>query len=355
MEREASNDMPGRNIYLVGSVPLASTAEVFERVSTAFGHRIARIPDGEVGARSDWVAHLEDLFRNNPDFERSNEAFSVHAGATRRYRYRLKPGKAPRDVIFGNLGYGDHARASYAQFVRLRDAGTIAAGTRFQVDLAPAHSVLWLFVVEGQQAALDPIYNAALAREIEAIAAAVPHDDLAVQLDIASAVFARLERGEPTVYGPTKDEMCERFSSIVAGLADRVPVAAELLFHFCYGDANHRHAIEPTNMGDMVEMANRLSARVARPIQLIHMPVPRERSDAAYFSPLRHLALRPETELALGLVHYTDGIEGTRRRMDTARMFVTNFAVATECGFGRRAPETIPELLRLHVAAADLD
>jgi hypothetical protein len=354
MEREAAIDMPGRNIYLVGSVPLSSTAEVFEQISATFGRRIARIPDGEVGARSDWVVHLEELFRNNPDFERSDEAFSVHAGATKRYRYRLKPGKAAQDVIFGNLGYADHARVSYAQFVRLRDAGAIPAGTRFQVDLAPAHSVLWLFVVEDQQAALDAIYNAAVAREIEVIAAAIPHEDLAVQLDVASAVFARLERGEPTVYGRTKAEMLERFSSIIAALADRVPVGAELLFHFCYGDANHRHAIEPTDMGDMVEMANRLSERVGRPIQLIHMPVPRERSDAAYFAPLRHLALRPDTELALGLVHYTDGIDGIRRRMDTARRFVTNFAVATECGFGRRAPETIPELLRLHVAAADL-
>jgi hypothetical protein len=345
--------MPGRNIYLVGSVPLASTAEVFERVSAAFGHRIARIPDGEVGPRSDWVAHLEGLFREHPDFERSDEAFSVHSSATQRYRYRLKRGKAPQHVIFGDLGYAEHARRSYAAFVRLRNAGAIPAGTRFQVDLVPAHSVLWLFVVEHQQTALDPIYNAAVMREIDAITGAIPHADLAIQLDIASAVFARLERGTPTVYGRTKAEMLERFSAIIAGLADRVPADVELLLHFCYGDANHRHAVEPTDMGDMVDMANRLSERVARPIQLIHMPVPRDRSDAAYFAPLQRLALRPQTELALGLVHFTDSIAGTRRRMDAARPFITSYAVATECGFGRRAPETIPDLLRLHMAAAD--
>src|SRR5262245_47611933 len=314
--------MPGRNIYLVGSVPMTSTAEVFERISAAFGHRIARIPDGEVGPRSDWVAHLETLFRDHPDFERSDEAFSVHAGATRRYRYRLKPGKAPQDVAFGDLGYAEYARASYADFVRLRNAGKILAGTRFQVDLVPAHSVLWLFVVEDQQSVLDPVYNAAVMREIDMIAAAIPHVDLAIQLDIASAVFARLERGAPTVYGRSKEEMLERFSAIIAGLADRVPADVELLFHFCYGDANHRHAVEPTDMGDMVEMANRLSERVARPIQLIHMPVPRDRSDDAYYVPLRRLALRPQTELALGLVHVTDGIEGIRRRMDAACRFV---------------------------------
>jgi hypothetical protein len=345
--------MTRRGIYLVGSVPLSSAAEVFETVSAAFGPRIRRIPDGETGARSDWITHLEALFRDNPDFERSDEVFSVHASAPKRHRYRLKTDKRPQDVKLGNLCYAGSARAAYREFVRLRENGKIAAGTRLQVDLVPAHSVLWLFVVEDQQLALDPIYNAAVVREIEAITASIPHRDLAIQFDIASAVFARLERGGPTIYGPTKPEMHERFSSIIAGLANHVPSDVELLFHLCYGDANHRHAIEPSDMGDMVEMANRIGSKLTRPIELFHMPVPCDRSDAAYFAPLRHLTLRPETELALGLIHFTDGIEGTRRRMDAARPFISNYAVATECGFGRRAPETIPELLRLHVAAAD--
>jgi hypothetical protein len=82
------------------------------------------------------------------------------------------------------------------------------------------------------------------------------------------------------------------------------------------------------------------------------MPVPRDRSDEAYFAPLRGLHLRPETELCLGLVHYTDGLDGTRRRLATAEKFVKDFSIATECGFGRRDPATIPELLRIHAQAA---
>jgi hypothetical protein len=31
----------------------------------------------------------------------------------------------------------------------------------------------------------------------------------------------------------------------------------------------------------------------------------------------------------------------------------TDFSVATECGFGRRRLDTIPELLRIHAQAAD--
>jgi len=70
---------------------------------------------------------------------------------------------------------------------------------------------------------------------------------------------------------------------------------------------------------------------------------------------LRRLKLRPETELCLGLVHYTDGVEGTKQRLATAAKYADNFAIATECGFGRRDPSTIPELLRIHAAVADLD
>jgi methionine synthase II (cobalamin-independent) len=177
---------------------------------------------------------------------------------------------------------------------------------------------------------------------------------LAIQFDVASAVFARLQRNETGVYGATKDEMQAKFAAILAQLANRVPAGIDLLFHFCYGDSNHRHVVEPTDMADMVEMAERLAALVTRPIDLIHMPVPRDRSDDGFFAPLRHLHLRQETQLALGLVHHTDGLEGTRRRMATAAKYAREFAIGTECGFGRRKPDTIPELLRIHAAAAEI-
>ncbi len=148
--------------------------------------------------------------------------------------------------------------------------------------------------------------------------------------------------------------MQAKFAAILAQLANRVPAGIDLLFHFCYGDSNHRHVVEPTDMADMVEMAERLGSLVTRPINLIHMPVPRDRSDDGYFAPLRRLHLRPETQLALGLVHHTDAIEGTRRRMATAAKYAHDFAIGTECGFGRRKPDTITELLRIHAAAAEI-
>jgi hypothetical protein len=341
-----------RYVHLVGSVPLKNAREVFETASTALGTKLKRVPDGETGERSDWITWLEPAFANNPALEKSDELFRIHATGTARIRYRLKPGRSVNDVRFDNLFYADVAKRSYADFAALKRAGKIAPGLKFQIDLVPAHSVIWLFLQDDLHQPLDPVFNVALKREIDKIAATLPHDQIAVQFDVASAVFARLQRNEPNTYGKNRTEMLARFSRILTDLAGHVPAGIELLFHFCYGDSNHKHVVEPVDMRDMVDVANRLSADISRPIQLIHMPVPRDRSDDAYFAPLAELRLKPETELSLGLVHFTDGVAGTRERLATAERHVKDFSIATECGFGRRDPKTIPELLRIHAEVA---
>src|SRR5262249_26245366 len=273
---------------------------------------------------------------------------------TGRERYTLKSGVTPRDVRFPNLFYADIAKESYAVFKQLKDVGAIPADVKLQVDLVPAHSVIWLFLVDTLHAPLDPVYNDAVKRETDTLPPAIPHQELAIQFDVASAVFARLERNEASSYGRTKAETQETFAKIVVDLGNHVPDDVDLLYHLCYGDSNHRHVVEPTDMGDMVEFANRVARDLKRPLQLVHLPVPRNRDDA-YFAPLRRLALRPETELCLGLVHFTDGVEGTKRRLATAKKYAENFSIATECGFGRRDSRTIPELLRIHAEVADLE
>ena len=341
-----------RYVHLIGSVPLADASTVFETVSAALGPRLRRLPDGETGRRLDWITWLEPVFADNPALEKSDEVFRVHATGTARARYRLKQGVAAAQVTFGKLFYADIAAESYRDFARLKHTGKIPAHCRFQVDLVPAHSVIWLFLQDDLHAPLDPKFNEALKREIDKIAAAIPHHELAIQFDVASAVFARLERNDVSSYGHSKAEMQDTFSRILTGLGNHVPPGIELLLHFCYGDSNHRHVVELTDMADMVELANRLIAGIRRAIQLIHMPVPRNRTDDAYFAPLRSLKLKAPTELCLGLVHYTDGVPGTRQRMAAAEKYVKNFSVATECGFGRRSPDTIPELLRIHAEVA---
>jgi methionine synthase II (cobalamin-independent) len=338
-----------RQVHIVGSVPLANAATVFETLGQTLGALAPRLPDGETGARLNWITWLEPQFKDNPAFVATDQEYRVHAQATAMRRYKLKPGATPK---FDDLGIAGIARGSYAAFKAAKAAGKVPATTKFQLDIAPAHTLVRAFVDEADQAKVEPIYDDAIKREIAKVAQIVPHAELAIQFDVASAVFFLLESGKPTRYGKTKDEMQAAFAAQMIALGNAVPPDVDLIYHLCYGDNQHKHSIEPTDTADMVELANRISRGIGRSIQLFHMPVPRNRSDDAYFAPLRNLGLHPETRLSLGLVHHTDGLAGTKARIAAADKVVKDFMIATECGFGRRDPKTIPELLRIHAEAA---
>jgi hypothetical protein len=127
----------------------------------------------------------------------------------------------------------------------------------------------------------------------------------------------------------------------------------ELGFHLCYGDLDAKHFIEPVDATKMVELANLIVRSVSRPITWLHMPVPIDRIDDAFYAPLKSLQLRDETELYLGLVHAQDGVEGTRRRIETAKRFVPTFGIASECGISRgRDPNLALEFIKVCGAAA---
>jgi hypothetical protein len=346
--------MSGHDIHLVGSIPLHDASEVFETVSAMLGPRLRTIPDGETGERTSWLDWLEAVFATHRDFEPSDRKNADPRGGNAKQLYRLKPGFSPDKVVFDTLRHAQVHLASYRDFKRLKDAGRIPAHIRFQVDLAHPISVVRKYVVPEEVPSLEPAYERALLGEIDTIAKAVPHDQLAIQWDVASGVFSHLEWNKPTRFGKDREEMLRFFSAWCIRLGDAVPKDVPLLFHLCYGDFRHKHSVEPTDLAMCVAFANRVSAGSGHSIALFHMPVPRNRSDDAYFAPLKDLKLKPGTQVALGLVHHTDGVEGTSRRVATARKYLDDFLIATECGFGRRPRDTIPELLRIHAKVAGI-
>jgi hypothetical protein len=132
-----------------------------------------------------------------------------------------------------------------------------------------------------------------------------------------------------------------------------VPADADLGFHLCYGDLDGKHFVEPQDTGKMVELANLIVESAGRSVAFMHMPVPVARDDEPFFAPLRGLKLGADTELYLGLVHASDGVAGTKRRMAAARKYAPEFGIATECGMARaRTPDLVHDLIRVHAGAA---
>ncbi|MBO0681797.1 MAG: class I SAM-dependent methyltransferase [Candidatus Dormibacteraeota bacterium] len=336
----ASRGALPHGVHLVGSVPLGSAEEVFRTVVGALGDRLRRIPDGETGPRSDWIVWQYPVLSSRPQFE-------VVPPATDHYRalprLRLREGERAESIRFEQLGYAEAAISSYRLFATLKRDGVIPGGCRFQVSLPTPLAPISAFISTDNQAALEPIYEARMLEELREILAAIPHEQLAIQWD-TNFEFGMLEGVFPVWFSDVRGGILER----LLRLSRHVPPEVELGYHLCYGDVEHKHFKEPDDSRRLVQIASALSSSLDRPLNWIHMPVPKDRYDDAFFAPLGDLRLRPETELYLGLVHLSDGVEGSRRRIQAARRFVNEFGVATECGWGRRAPQAVPELLEIH-------
>ncbi len=256
---------------------------------------------------------------------------------------KRKAGLAPSDITFDELGYAREARASWDTFSKLQGDGVLPSHWRFQVSLPTPLAPVFAFIEASERLETEPVYEAAMRREVEEIASFVPHDKLAIQWDTA-VEFAFLEGLYPAYFPEPERGIPER----LVRYGGWVPDDVELGYHLCYGDADHEHFTEPKDAGRLVEVADGVAHGLERGLQWIHLPVPRDRDDDAYFAPLADLDLDDETALFLGLVHFTDGVTGTRRRIEPARRVVREFGVATECGMGRRPPETVEPLLAMH-------
>jgi hypothetical protein len=263
--------------------------------------------------------------------------------------YKLANGVSPDELDLGQFGYARHAIDSYAKFRELKSSGVIPERIRFQVCFPTPMAILAGFFDLSAQADGELAMEKTFMAEVDEVVASIPNDELAIQWDVCYEIVGH-DGGPPLFYDDILGGSVDR----IARYLGNIPPEVEAGIHLCYGDPGHKHIVEPEDLMTSVKFANAISSGSLRDINWMHMAVPRSRSDDAYFEPLEDLKLRPETELYLGLVHLTDGVDGARKRIAAAEKYLSDFGIATECGFGRRPPETIPDLLKVHADISDL-
>ncbi|MDE2771892.1 MAG: hypothetical protein OXI44_12115, partial [Bacteroidota bacterium] len=365
-------------IHFVGSIAGNNADEVFRNCCGAVGDYLARIPDGETGYRSKYISHLaHTVYARHPDVVTVSRPPPVDPDNPQEWR---KPGedwipmatdasdlwkfglrKGVRTLRFETLGYAEAAIESYKAFCAVREQGIIPEGVRFQVSLPAAVDGMGFFVDRfADMRYFIPAYENAMAADIRRMLEVIPPGDLAIQWDNVASVLeheARVAGHKLPVKIPFLARLLmgspdKRFRQILKTFAANVPPEVEFGIHFCYGDIGHKHIFEPRDLSVCVHLANEAVNHAGRKVNWVHIPAPRDRKDDAYYWPLQHLS--DATHLYLGLVHLTDGVKGTKTRIEVARKYKTPFGISTECGFGRRPPETIPALLELHKEAASL-
>lgn len=349
-------------VLLVGGVPGETPEEVFRACGPVVGDLAIGLTDGEVGQRRMWIVFVAvNIYAEHPDLELVRKPKGVEgmpwyvpSGYDDLPLFKVKNGV--KSLTFNRVGYADAAKASYAKFRALRDEGVIPQGARFQQSLPFPEDATRTFLTNADDFEIvSAAYTDAIAREVQEIADNIPAHDLVIQWDVMMEVvsLAAEDRVPPLLPWPPKSNPLERFSGFVNQLCPNLPAGIVQGIHLCYGDLAHQHILQPKDLGDCVRLANAGVAASKGRVNYFHMPVPKDRSDDAYFTPLKDLHIGERT-LYIGLVHYTDGIEGTRQRLDTFKRHYTGSAgIATECGMGRRPNDhSLQKLLQIHREAA---
>jgi hypothetical protein len=334
-------------VHLIGSVPMADAETVFRSVARELGAWLARIPDGETGNRHRWIWWQREMLLHHPAMEPDTDTppFELRQwdGVLLRTTewLRFRPGIDPASVTF-DTGYAQAAIESYAVFRRLRDAGELPSGLRFQVCLPTPMASGYMYVSPLSLAAYLPVYERSLRIALRQIVDAIPHQDLSIQWDVCQEVlvFEQFFPQRPATY------KADIFAEL-ARLGDAVPGDVECGYHLCYGSPRDAHVVMPKDTAILVEISNGLIDRLRRQLDFLHLPVPQDRTDAAYYAPLRDLRLPAGTTLYLGLIHHDDAA-GDQARIEAASAVVASFGIATECGWGRGDPDKIPALLAAH-------
>ncbi|GAA4486390.1 hypothetical protein [Microbacterium panaciterrae] len=284
-----------RGALLVGSVNYADAETTMRTAAEILGTRLRRIPDGEVGVRFHWIMFQPDVLGQADGIERVGaERIPFGAGLDAR-PLRIADGVDAATIALPALGYTAAALESYAVFARLRAEGAIAEGVRFQVSLPTPLAVISSFFAGDDRAAIEPVYTAAILRELDEILVAIPHEDLAIQWDVASEMGI-IERAAG--YGKVMEAWWpgDPFDGLVArltALIDAVPGDVEVGVHLCYGDAAEKHFFEPADARALVRYANAVVSAAQRPLGWLHLPVPIAHDDDAYFAPLGRVSYMP--------------------------------------------------------------
>jgi hypothetical protein len=284
---------------------------------------VTMLPDGELGDRSRWIQFIpRHAYHPHPDLITTTRHTYDDWKATSyddMWQFRVRDGL--ERIRLDRIGYADEAKRSYETFRALRDQGAIPEGTRFLVAYPLTESGVRAFVTTARDyEILWDAYNDAVRRELEDLCASIPHEDLAIQWDMARETAAiegaeyNFPNGDLT---PVAADSMERYCQALAALCPSIPGGVWLGLHVCYGSLEHKegespdtaHAVQIRDLGVGVAMANRGAAAAGRRVDFVHMPVQLSDLSDAHYAPLRTLDVG-DARVYLGLLDPSDGLQG---------------------------------------------
>lgn len=343
-----------KDVILVGSIPHNSIPEAMKMFGGPLARHLPAIPDGEVGWRRFWITRVHfQVFAIHPDMEviqqprRDDGVERIYPhDASDNWNFKVREGVDK--VVFGHpgwrLGFYQDAANSYHFFRHLKETGVLPENVRFQVSIPTAVSAVppRILPFAGDIEKVRPGYIDAVRAEVAAMLEVIPAKELAIQWDCST----ELQDAYGQVPGYSAEGAIERNLPQVHALSKDIPEDVMLGFHLCFGTLGGWPRFAPDSTDKAVALANAFIEGAGRQVDWMHIPL-LDRADDAYYSALGGLRAG-KTRIYLGMIHNMENFE---HRLALAQKFLPDFGVAAYCGFGRRKPSELPEILDDHLRA----
>jgi hypothetical protein len=334
-----------RSVHLVGTIPARSTSDAYRFVTDILGHTIGPcMPDGETGARADWVNRLVERLREHPDLE------LVREGSWSGYRdtpaFRVKRG---RNLRWIDLDYFAEFQRSWKDYENM----VSGSGRRFQVGI-PGHfdvaAITFGFNPARALRNLAPFRDATI-REMALIWGRGRQTVLfQLEIPIELILLTRMPAAG-------REAAARRLAREVLRLVEAAPRSTMFGIHLCLGDLNNEALGNPTDAQPLVTMANAIMAEwpAGRTLDYVHAPFAHgERPptmDADYYEPLTRLWIPDKVRFIAGIIHEATTIKKLVLVRDQIEHNLgRRVDVAASCGLGRRTREAAR--LNLEIAKA---
>jgi hypothetical protein len=301
------------------------------------GPYLHSLPDGETGARRNWIISIVEGLRENPALELRRDGDWSDYDKTPQLRIRKG-----RRLYGANLDFG-HVEAvqdSYPQFQELRSEHgdselVFQQGVPGDFDLA-----MFTLGMGGALRHRRPFTESTL-REIQGVRAiSGPGTIFQIEVPVELVLLAK---APPRV----RPRLAKVLSRSITGLAAASPPGTRFAVHLCLGDMNNRAFGTMRDVSPLVLLANAITSSwpAERPLEVLHAPFAAAdnpaTTTASFYEPLTELRLPAGVRFAAGFVHEAQELSRQREIRDLIESRLgRDVMVAAACGLGRRDEPT---------------
>ncbi|MFI5779738.1 hypothetical protein [Nocardia sp. NPDC051570] len=336
-------DTARRAVHFVGSFPAESTDDAMRAMLGGASARLRTLPTGEVRRYETYLQVIvADLVAQGVLEVSSPGSWDT---SSERTLHRVATGT---ELCGGamNLGYLDEAREALPVFreqCRERDRTDLA----LQIGMPTAFTLAFIALGVSGARRYERAFADAMVRDITAVRE-LAGDDVVIQLE-ATAEMVAMAKAQP-FHRPVETAL--GLGKGIAAVAAASPAGTRFGVHLCLGSMNNKARATFRNARPLVALANSVARHwpAGRPLEFVHGPLAAGEipppSNANFYTPLRDLALGPDTAFYAGIVHEIPSRDEQVHLLHLAEQALGHRVggVASACGLGRR-PRPIADAL----------